>query len=138
MIKACHRIWWQNFRRRSNQVFEFSRNPVYTKGQHLYGFNLAKDSIKTKDAVIVVEGYFDVITSHLYGFDNTVATCGTALTEQQAKSLVRYTDSRRVYLLLTLTKRASEQSTKVLSHSIISPWCRYRLASNSCAWRQRS
>jgi len=72
--------------------------PVYTKGQHLYGFNLAKDSIKTKDAVIVVEGYFDVITSHLYGFDNTVATCGTALTEQQAKSLVRYTDSRRVYL----------------------------------------
>jgi DNA primase len=72
--------------------------PVYTKGQHLYGFNLAKDSIKKKDAVIVVEGYFDVITSHLYGFDNTVATCGTALTEQQAKSLVRYTDSRRVYL----------------------------------------
>ncbi len=72
--------------------------PIYTKGQHLYAFHLAKESIKENDAVIVVEGYFDAITSHLYGFTNTVATCGTALTEQQAKSLVRYTDSKRVYL----------------------------------------
>ncbi len=73
-------------------------SPIYTKGQHLYAFHLAKEAIKEKDAVIVVEGYFDVITSHLYGFTNTVATCGTALTEQQAKSLVRYTDSKRVLL----------------------------------------
>lgn len=73
-------------------------SPIYTKGQNLFGFNLAKDSIKERDSVIVVEGYFDAITPHQYGFTNVVATLGTALTEQQAKLLVRYTDSKRVYL----------------------------------------
>lgn len=72
--------------------------PIYVKGQHLYGYNLAKEAIKTKDAVIVVEGYFDAISLHQYGFENAVATLGTALTEQQAKMLVRYTESKRVYL----------------------------------------
>jgi DNA primase len=72
--------------------------PIYSKGQNLFGFNLAKDSIKERDSVIVVEGYFDAITPHQYGFTNVVATLGTALTEQQAKLLVRYTDSKRVYL----------------------------------------
>lgn len=73
-------------------------SPIYTKGHNLFGFNLAKDSIKERDSVIVVEGYFDAITPHQYGFTNVVATLGTALTEQQAKLLVRYTDSKRVYL----------------------------------------
>jgi DNA primase len=72
--------------------------PLYTKGQHLFGFHLAKESIKAKDAVIVVEGYFDAITPHQFGFTNTVATLGTALTSQQAKMLVRYTESKRVFL----------------------------------------
>lgn len=72
--------------------------PIYTKGQHLFGLHQAKDSIKQNDSVIVVEGYFDAITPHQYGFTNTVATLGTALTEQQAKLLVRYTDSKRVFL----------------------------------------
>ena len=71
---------------------------LYTKGQHLFAFNLAKEAIKAKDAVIVVEGYFDAITPHQCGFTNTVATLGTALTVQQAKMLVRYTDSKRVFL----------------------------------------
>lgn len=72
--------------------------PIYVKGQHLYGFNVAKEAIKSKDSVIVVEGYFDAISLHQFGFDNAVATLGTALTEQQAKMLVRYTESKRVYL----------------------------------------
>jgi DNA primase len=72
--------------------------PIYTKGQHLFAFHLAKDTIKKEDAVIVTEGYFDAITPHQYGFTNTVATLGTALTSQQAKLLVRYTESKRVYL----------------------------------------
>src|SRR5690606_904521 len=54
--------------------------------------------IKERDSVIVVEGYFDAITPHQFGFRNTVATLGTALTESQARLLVRYTDSKRVYL----------------------------------------
>jgi len=73
-------------------------SPIYTKGLNLFAFNLAKDAIKENDGVIVVEGYFDAITPHQYGFTNTVATLGTALTEQQAKLMVRYTESKRVYL----------------------------------------
>lgn len=72
--------------------------PIYTKGLHLFGLHQAKESIKHKDSVIVVEGYFDAITPHQFGFTNTVATLGTALTEHQAKLLMRYTDSKRVYL----------------------------------------
>jgi DNA primase len=93
--------------------------PIYTKGQHLYAFHLAKEPIREKDAVIVVEGYFDVITSHLYGFSNTVATCGTALTEPQAKSLVRYTDSKRVFLAFDADAagvKAVDRGVETLNH----------------------
>lgn len=73
-------------------------SPIYIKGEHLYAFYQAKESIKQSDSVIVVEGYFDAITAHQYGYTQTIATCGTALTERQAKLMVRYTDSKRVYL----------------------------------------
>jgi DNA primase len=73
-------------------------SPIYIKGEHLFALHQAKESIKTKDSVIVVEGYFDAITSHHYGFTNTVATLGTALTERQGKLLVRFTESKRVFL----------------------------------------
>ena len=73
-------------------------SPIYTKGQHLFGLNVAKDAIRQKDSVIVVEGYFDAIALHQFGFNNSVATLGTALTERQAKLLVRHTESKRVYL----------------------------------------
>lgn len=71
---------------------------IYIKGEHLFALHQAKDSIKAKDSVIVVEGYFDAITAHRYGFGNTVATLGTALTERQGKLLVRFTERKRVYL----------------------------------------
>jgi DNA primase len=71
---------------------------VYTKGQHLFALNLAKETIKERDSVIVMEGYFDVITAHQFGFKQAVATLGTAMTDRQAKLLMRYTDSKRIYL----------------------------------------
>ncbi len=71
---------------------------IYKKGEHLFAFSLAKDTIKAQDSVIVVEGYFDAITAHISGFTNTVATLGTALSNEQGKLLVRHTDSKRVYL----------------------------------------
>lgn len=72
--------------------------PVYHKGQTLYAFDQAKEAIQAKDRVILVEGYFDAIAAHQFGFNETVATLGTALTEAQAKLLIRYTESKRVYL----------------------------------------
>ncbi len=65
-------------------------NLLYTKGRHLYGLNLAK---KTKsDRLVIVEGYMDAIALHQAGFDQAVASLGTALTAQQAALLRKYSE----------------------------------------------
>ncbi len=66
-------------------------SPIYRKSDILYGYNLGKDAIKKEDAVILVEGYFDVIMSHQAGVVNVAATSGTALTPQQIKLIKRFT-----------------------------------------------
>lgn len=63
---------------------------VYHKSDVLYGLHLAKQAIKQKDAVLLVEGNMDVIASHQAGIKNTVAVSGTALTYQQIDILKRY------------------------------------------------
>lgn len=64
--------------------------PVFDKKLNLYGFNLAK---KTKeDFFIFCEGYMDVIAMHQAGFDNAVASLGTALTAEQVSLISEYTD----------------------------------------------
>ncbi len=63
------------------------RTTVFDKGGLLYGLSLSKESIKTTSTVIVVEGYMDVIAAHQHGFQNVVASMGTALTEQQVTSM---------------------------------------------------
>lgn len=63
---------------------------VYHKSNVLYGLHLAKQAIKQKDAVLLVEGNMDVIASHQAGINNTVAVSGTALTSQQIDKLKRY------------------------------------------------
>ncbi len=62
--------------------------PVYSKSRALFGINLAK---KTKaDYLLLVEGNMDVVSLHSAGFDNAIATCGTALTSQQAQLMKKY------------------------------------------------
>ncbi|MDZ7344010.1 MAG: DNA primase [candidate division KSB1 bacterium] len=65
--------------------------PIYHKGQILYGLYQAREAVRAADRVIVVEGYLDLIRMHRCGFQNTVATSGTALTEHQARLMLRYT-----------------------------------------------
>ncbi len=65
--------------------------PLFSKGRFLYGLNLAKGHIRSQDQVIIMEGYMDVITAHLHGIGNAVATLGTALTSEQARMMMRYT-----------------------------------------------
>ena len=65
--------------------------PIYIKGRHLYGFHIAKSS-KAKH-LIIVEGYMDVIAMHQAGVDNTVASLGTALTEQQAMLVRKHSEN---------------------------------------------
>lgn len=64
---------------------------IYKKRQSLFGIYQAKDAIKKEGKVIIVEGEFDVITSHKEGIDYVVAVKGTALTEEQIMLLKRYT-----------------------------------------------
>ncbi len=68
-----------------------SESIIYHKGEVLYGLQAAKQSIAEKDGVIIVEGYFDLLTLHQYGFKNSVATLGTALTTQHIRTLKRHT-----------------------------------------------
>lgn len=64
---------------------------LYNKSQIVFNLQRAKNAIREKDFVVIVEGYFDVMASHQAGVPNVVATCGTALTEEQMKLLKRYT-----------------------------------------------
>lgn len=66
--------------------------PLYRKGQQLYALHLAKDSIMRARRALLMEGYMDVIRAHRCGFPEAVATCGTALTDEQARALRRYAD----------------------------------------------
>ncbi len=66
-------------------------SPLFAKNRTLYGLNFARRTIGTEDRVIVVEGYMDVIASQEAGFENAVATMGTALTEDHVNVLARLT-----------------------------------------------
>lgn len=65
---------------------------TYVKGENLFGLDLAKDEIRRKGFAILVEGYLDLIVLHQEGFQNAVASLGTALTPAQVKLIARYTD----------------------------------------------
>ncbi|MFD2201450.1 DNA primase [Shivajiella indica] len=66
---------------------------VYHKSDILYGIFQAKKSIREKDNCYLVEGYTDVISLHLSGIENVVASSGTSLTENQIKLIKRFTDN---------------------------------------------
>ncbi len=64
---------------------------IYNKSNVLYGLNLAKSEIIRQDKCYLVEGYTDVISMHKAGFENVVASSGTALTTDQIRLIKRFT-----------------------------------------------
>ncbi len=66
-----------------------SDTPVFKKSRNLFALNFAKNYCK--DTMILCEGYMDVIALHSAGFNNAVATLGTAITAEQARLMSRYT-----------------------------------------------
>jgi len=60
---------------------------LFKKGETLFALNLAKEEIRKKGYAMLVEGYLDTIICHQYGFKNTVAPLGTALTSKQLQRL---------------------------------------------------
>ena len=65
---------------------------IFQKKYNLFGLNLTRGDIQKEGYAILVEGYMDVIGLYQHGVRNVAASLGTALTEQQAKLLKRYTD----------------------------------------------
>ncbi len=66
---------------------------VFDKSGALYGIDRAKSAIRKQNLAVVVEGYMDVIVAHQYGFENVVASLGTALTERQVGIIKKLTKS---------------------------------------------
>lgn len=68
-------------------------SPVYDKSRVVFGLNKAKQDIKQKDQIVLVEGQMDVIACYQAGMKNIVATSGTAMTDEQVKLLKRYSNN---------------------------------------------
>jgi DNA primase len=67
--------------------------PVFVKGRELYGLYESRAGIRARGHALVVEGYMDVVALAQMGFDNAVATLGTACTEEHVRKLFRFTDA---------------------------------------------
>ena len=67
--------------------------PVFSKGRELYGLFEARQALREHGYVLVTEGYMDVVALAQLGFPNTVATLGTACTNEHVQKLFRFTDS---------------------------------------------
>ncbi|MCU0516968.1 MAG: DNA primase [Oscillatoria sp. Prado101] len=71
---------------------------LFDKGKTLFALDKAKTAIAKQDQVVVVEGYFDAIALHAAGIANAVASLGTALSLNQVRQLLRYTESKQIVL----------------------------------------
>lgn len=67
------------------------QSEVFDKSRLLYAMDRARDNVR-KEGAVIVEGYMDVIAAHQAGFQNVVASMGTALTEPQVNTIRRLTD----------------------------------------------
>ncbi len=88
--------------------------PAFSKGRNLFALNYAKDHCE--NGLVLCEGYMDVIAMHAAGFQNAVATLGTALTPEQARLIKRYTN--KVILSYdgdNAGKKATERGVEILT-----------------------
>jgi DNA primase len=94
--------------------------PIYSKSRVLYGLSIAKEAIREREFALIVEGYADLITVFQAGFENIVASSGTALTVEQIQLLSRY--ARRVTLVYDADSAGSKATLRggdlVLEHDL--------------------
>ena len=90
-----------------------SDTPAFKKSKNLFALNFAKNH--SEDMLILCEGYMDVISLHAAGFENAVATLGTAITSDQARIFARY--SKKVVISYdsdAAGQRAADKAFKLL------------------------
>lgn len=97
---------------------------IFLKKNNLYGLNLTRQDINKENCAILVEGYMDVISLYKYGVRNVSASLGTALTENQAALLKRYTDN----IILSYDADAAGQAAALRGLDILkNAGCRVRV-----------
>jgi len=79
-----------------NKYQNTKETPIFKKGENLFNYHRAKDEIRKKKFVIVMEGFMAVIRSYTVGIKNCIATMGTALTHEQASLIKKL--SNTIYL----------------------------------------
>lgn len=86
--------------------------PVYHKSSTLYGLHQAREAIRQQECALVVEGYMDYLALAQRGIKHTVASAGTALTEEHCRLLARF--ARRVVLVFDGDEAGSAASLRGL------------------------
>lgn len=89
--------------------------PIFQKNKLLYGLHLARAAIRKKNSAVLLEGAADVVAAWGAGIDNGVATLGTALTEEHARTLRRNTE----HVLLCYDSDAAGQSAAYRAADIL-------------------
>ncbi len=91
-----------------------SDTPAFKKSRNLFALNYAKGNCEKR--LILCEGYMDVIALHAHGFENAVATLGTAITPEQARIMAKYTKQVIIsYDADEAGQRAANKAMKLLS-----------------------
>ena len=107
----------------ANQNPKYLNSPdtlLYNKSRILYGINIAKQNMIQEDYVVIMEGYFDVISAQAAGLKNAVASCGTALTVDHVRLIAKYSKSRKIYLAFDTDSaglKATQRSTDVIKEA---------------------
>ncbi|CBN57846.1 MULTISPECIES: DNA primase [Kamptonema] len=87
---------------------------LFDKGKTLYALDKAKTAISKQDRAVVVEGYFDAIALHAAGIANAVASLGTALSLDQVRQLLRYTESKQIVLNFDADKAGTQAAERAI------------------------
>lgn len=101
----------------ANDLPKYLNSPeteLFNKGKTLFAFDKAKDAIGKQDQAIVVEGYFDAIALHAAGITNAVASLGTALSIDQVRQLLRYTESKQLVLNFDADKAGTTATERAI------------------------
>jgi DNA primase len=111
---------------KENQQPKYINSPeseIFKKSFILFGFNQSRDEILKRREIIIVEGYFDVISLYGCGIRNVVAPMGTSLTKEQAKTARRYAD--KVILMFdgdSAGRKATLRASSIFSEIGIETW----------------
>jgi DNA primase len=88
--------------------------PLFNKGKTLFALDKAYNAIADQDQAVVVEGYFDAIALHRVGIHNVVASLGTALSLEQMRLLLRYTESNQIILNFDADKAGTTAAERAI------------------------